>query len=175
MATITVANVEAKSINTKFGPKNKFIFIGADGNRYEAGWKNHGVTPGATIEANINVTKYGNELTDIRITAFGGAASPVPSPATPYISTSAAPVRAVAPASAGFPLDPTSREISIIRQNALTNAVKSMENLYGNGSQHGLDEDAFVEQVLGIARRYADYTSGHDLVAKLAAMKADME
>jgi hypothetical protein len=81
----------------------------------------------------------------------------------------------MAPAPAGFPLDPTSREISIIRQNALTNAVKSMENLYGNGSQHGLDEDTFVEQVLGIARRYADYTSGHDLVAKLAAMKADME
>ena len=173
MATITVANVEAKSINTKFGPKNKFIFIGADGNRYEAGWKNHGVTPGATIEANINVTKYGNELTDIRITAFG-AAAPYPSP-IPSVSSAPAPaVRAVAPASAGFPLDPTSREISIIRQNALTNAVKSMENLYGNG-QHGLDEDAFVEHVLGIARRYADYTSGHDLVAKLAAMKADME
>jgi hypothetical protein len=171
MATITVVNVEAKSINTKFGPKNKFIFVGADGNRYEAGWKNHGVTPGATIEANINVTKYGNELTDIRITTFGGAASPIPSP----VSSPAPAVRPMAPAPAGFPLDPTSREISIIRQNALTNAVKSMENLYGNGSQHGLDEDTFVEQVLGIARRYADYTSGHDLVAKLAAMKADME
>jgi hypothetical protein len=173
MATITVVNVEAKSINTKFGPKNKFIFVGADGNRYEAGWKNHGVTPGATIEANINVTKYGNELTDIRITTFGGAPSPIPSPATPYISTSAAPVRAVAAPSAGFPLDPTSREISIIRQNALTNAVKSMENLYGRGVE--MDEGQYVERVLNIARQFADYTSGHDLVAKLAAMKADME
>jgi hypothetical protein len=169
MATITVANVEAKSINTKFGPKNKFIFVGADGNRYEAGWKNHGVTPGATIEANINVTKYGNELTDIRITTFGGAASPIPSP----VSSPAPAVRPMAPAPAGFPLDPTSREISIIRQNALTNAVKSMENLYGRGVE--MDEGQYVERVLNIARQFADYTSGHDLVAKLAAMKADME
>ena len=170
MATITVANVEAKSINTKFGPKNKFIFIGADGNRYEAGWKNHGVTPGATIEANINVTKYGNELTDIRITTFGGAPSPIPS-----VSSAPTPaVRVVAPASTGFPLDPTSREISIIRQNALTNAVKSMENLYGQDNAE-MDEGQYVERVLNIARQFADYTSGHDLVAKLAAMKADME
>lgn len=174
MATITVANVEAKSINTKFGPKNKFIFIGADGNRYEAGWKNHGVTPGAIIEANINVTKYGNELTDIRITAFGGAA-PYPS-LIPISSVSSAPapaVRPMAPPSAGFPLDPTSREISIIRQNALTNAVKSMENLYGHNAE--MDEGQYVERVLNLARQFADYTSGHDLVAKLAAMKADME
>jgi hypothetical protein len=169
MATITVVNVEAKSINTKFGPKNKFIFVGADGNRYEAGWKNHGVTPGATIEANINVTKYGNELTDIRITTFGGAASPIPSP----VSSPAPAVRPMAPAPAGFPLDPTSREISIIRQNALTNAVKSMENLYGHNAE--MDEGQYVERVLNIARQFADYTSGHDLVAKLAAMKADME
>lgn len=169
MATITVVNVEAKSINTKFGPKNKFIFVGADGNRYEAGWKNHGVTPGAIIEANINVTKYGNELTDIRITTFGGAASPIPSP----VSAPAPAVRPMAPPSAGFPLDPTSREISIIRQNSLTNAVKSMENLYGRGVE--MDEGQYVERVLNIARQFADYTSGHDLLAKLAAMKSDVE
>lgn len=172
MATIIVANVEAKSINTKFGPKNKYIFIGADGNRYEAGWKNHGVTPGATIEANINVTKYGNELTDIRITAFGGAA-PYPSP-IPSVSSAPAPaVRAVAPAPAGFPLDPQSREISIIRQNALTNAVKSMELIYGSATEMGTE--AFVAGTLDIARRFADYTSGHDLLAKLNALKSDVE
>lgn len=167
MATITVANVEAKSINTKFGPKNKYIIVGADGNRYEAGWKNPGAAPGATIEANINVTKYGNELTDIRITSFGAGGGSVPSVST---APAAAP-RPLAPPPAGFPLDPTSREISIIRQNALTNAVKSMEIL----DHAAMTTDEFVERTLAIARQFADYTSGHDLVAKLAALKADKE
>lgn len=171
MATIIVANVEAKSINTKFGPKNKYIIVGADGNRYEAGWKNPGATPGATIEANINVTKYGNELTDIRITSFGAGGG-----AAPSVSTASAPaVRAVAPAPAGFPLDPQSREISIIRQNALTNAVKSMEILYGTNMGDELTAEEFVASTLDIARRFADYTSGHDLLAKLNALKSDVE
>jgi hypothetical protein len=169
MATITVANIEAKSINTKFGMKNKYIVVGTDGNRYEAGWKAPTYTPGSTIEANVNVTKYGNEITDIRVTSFGaGGGSVTSSPVAP----AAAPVRAAPPAQ-GFPLDPTSREISIIRQNALTNAVKSMENLYG--INNGISREEYIETTLSIARRFADYTSGHDLVAKLGALKSDVE
>ena len=172
MATIVVANIEAKSINTKFGMKNKYIVIGADGNKYEAGWKAPTYTPGSTIEANVNVTKYGNEITDVRVTSFGAGAATVSSAPAPAASSA---VRAVPTASVpAFPLDPTSREISIIRQNALTNAVKSMEILYGT-TPDGLGNDEFVERTLGIARKFADYTSGHDLLSKLGSMKADVE
>lgn len=173
MATIVVANIEAKSINTKFGMKNKYIVIGSDGNKYEAGWKAPTYTPGSTIEANVNVTKYGNEITDVRVTSFGSGAATVSSAPAPAASSA---VRSVPTASVpAFPLDPTSREISIIRQNALTNAVKSMEILYGTNMGNELTNEEFVASTLDIARRFADYTSGHDLLSKLGSMKADLE
>lgn len=172
MTSITVANIEAKSINTKFGPKNKYVVIDVVGNRYEAGWKALGFPPGSVITGTVTPTKYGNEITGITVLSMGstptvGTAAPAPVSAPPTVSS--------APVAKGFPLDPTSREISIIRQNALTNAVKTMETLYDGTSLVGMSTEEYTDKILDVARKFADYTSGHDLLNRLASMESEVK
>lgn len=156
LISFTVSNTEARNIQTKFGAKQKFILADEFGNKYEAGWKNPGIPPGAFVEADMEENQYGKQITNIRVKGAGGAA-PAPS-AGPVAATSAR------PAEPGFPLNPQSREISIIRQNALTNAVATL-------SRFPTDDDTsvadFTDKVLEIARKYADYTSGHDILKQL--------
>lgn len=57
-----------------------------------------------------------------------------------------------------FPIDPLDGQVSIIRQNALTNAVK----LYVDGGflDDALEETVAAEKVITIARIFEDYTAG---------------
>lgn len=155
LISFTVSNTEARNIQTKFGAKQKFILSDEFGNKYEAGWKNPGIPPGAFVEADMEENQYGKQITNIRVKGAGGA---VPAPSAGPVAASSA-----RPAEPGFPLNPQSREISIIRQNALTNAVATVKDYMGSFD----DLVVYTDTVLTIARKYADYTSGHDILKQL--------
>ena len=155
--SFTVANTEAKNITTKYGAKQKFILIDEFGNKYEAGWKNPGLAPGVFVEADMEENQYGKQVTNIRVK--GASATSVGT------AVAAGAPTAARPAEPGFPLNPQSREISIIRQNALTNAVATLKH-----NNHEFDTaEEYAHKAIEIARIYADYTSGHDLLKKLDA------
>lgn len=59
-------------------------------------------------------------------------------------------------ASMAFPIPKASKETAIIRQNALTNAVK----LIADGNYATPDLDATVEKVLATAYKFAEFSSG---------------
>lgn len=57
-----------------------------------------------------------------------------------------------------FPIDKEDGQISIIRQNALTNAVKSLDYITEENAK--LSPEDMVSMVIDIARTFESYTSG---------------
>lgn len=171
MATFGVVDkVEARTVNTKYGPKPVYdIYI--DGTKYSWGFANPtkmGVTDGAEIEFDSSPDRYGPKIdTDtVVVKTSGSGRGPV----------KAAPASGGKRASgeAGFPVPVTSDRISILRQNALTNArelVSGYPSLFNCDS----DPDTLVEKILEIARVFADYTSGRDVEKKLEKLTSKME
>lgn len=63
------------------------------------------------------------------------------------------------PTAMAFPIPKANKETAIIRQNALTNAVKACDD-YAEHTGKLLPLDEFIEQVISVAYKFAEFSSG---------------
>lgn len=157
----TVASLDTKTLSklNRYGkPIVIHYVVTADGDRVSIGFKQT-YKVGDKFSADVE-TSYG-EL------KFVGPAS---GPATPK-NTTAGPKNASNKSEGGggrvFPVPELSGEMSIIRQNALTNArelvVATIADLPDGATKAEREQfyDAVVEDILRVAYKFADFSSGH--------------
>lgn len=174
MANVTgiVDRVVEKTANTKYGPKPVFdIYV--DSTKYAWGWKrpsSAGVTDGATISFDFEAGQYGPKITEgtVKVLTAGDGSAPVKKAAasvTPITGNRG---------DAGFPVPVTSDKISILRQNALTNArelVQAYPSLFGADKK----PDEMVKKILEVASKFSDYTSGRDAEERVKKLVGKVE
>jgi len=167
----TVDRVEQRTVNTKFGPKPVYDLV-IGGTKYSWGFKNPttmGVTDGAEIEFSFTPDKYGPKImVDGVVVKTSGTGAPVHAVATD------APSAKGSGTGVGFPVPVGSDKISILRQNALTNArelVMSDFDMFVDEST----EDKIVAAILRIASQFSDFTSGRDIEEKVKKLTSKME
>lgn len=139
MATVT-GKVEAMSGKSAYGTYGMLI----NGKWYNSKWPIK-ANKGDEVEFDDGGKSYVNKLTVVSAGGGGGGAAP-----------SATPTRSTSYSRGKFPIAKDDGQISIIRQNALTNAVKLVTEAKGLGANI---EDS-VSTILDIARVFEAYTSG---------------
>lgn len=167
----TVTAVDSRTVTTKFGVKPVYDVI-VDGQKYSYGFKDPtkaGISVGASIEFDFTAGKYGKDMTaaTVKVLSSGSGASAKTAPAS-------------APAGGGgrsydqgFPVPVTSDKISILRQNALTNAVKFVGDFPSHFAELSTNEQ--IEHIINVARQFADYTSGQADVRAVESITSKME
>lgn len=136
------------TVESTYGEGNK---VKVDGIWFSNKFKGlpDGCTRGAMVVVNYNNNpKYKNQFwssIEVQSPGTGGGTS-----GSGYKSSGSAPQRS------GFPVTYSDHATSIIRQNALTNAIKFCEL-----TERGIDPDVWtVEKVIDIAANFAAWTSG---------------
>jgi hypothetical protein len=163
-----VDSTSTKTVNTRFGDKTVY-HVTVDGVEFSTGFKKlH--SDGEMITVGV-AWKYNNwQLED----------GPMPSEA----ATAGGPggsVTQMAPKSAGkgpggFPVDPTSGQISIIRQNSMNRAVEIVNHMIVHGTiTRPLDEQGYIKKLLEVALMITDFNSGQDIMQLKAAVAANKE
>lgn len=174
-ATGSVTNIEVRTVTTKYGPKSNWdVYV--DGSKFNWGWKDpvkSSVSKGAALSFDYTTGKYGNviDVASVRVTSAGTGAV-----ATPVLTEIRTPASGGGFRDIGFPVPARSDKISILRQNALTNArelVCALPKVFGIDNSSACDD--VVAVVLDVARTFADYTSGRDLEEKIEAVVSEME
>ncbi len=170
----TVQSINARQVNTKYGPKNVYS-LGTDIGNVKYGWKDPGkagIAVGTMLEAEVNQTQYGKEAVEgtVKITT---ASRGIVTATTTAIDTTTTPRGNYTGGAAGrpFPVPKTSGEMAIIRQNALTNAVAAVHHFYDN--QPITDEtivppimfQEYTDMIIEAAYKFADFSSGNREVA----------
>ena len=174
-----VTNIESRMVTTKYG--NKPVYdVYVNGDKYAFGFKDPtkmGITTGANIEFDFTAGRYGKDMTATTVKVLGSGTG---APATPVAAPSrsaptAAPAASGGKFDCGFPIPVTSEKISILRQNALTNAVKAVSDFAASfGVTAELSGDEVIATILHTARAFADYTSGRDAERAVAAVVEKM-
>lgn len=137
--------VVLKKVNTKFGEKPIWGII-SGGRQYEVGFKKPTLSIGSEIEFETE-RKYGSErVVEGSLRPAGTPFGPSPAPGSTPLKTG------------------ITREESICRQNALTNA---RELFVGTGPIHfGLDSkydrDQMVQAIIEVAVAFEFYTTGKE-------------
>jgi hypothetical protein len=104
------------------------------------------------------------------VRALGGAAPATPAPSSPSgASTSGN------GAPATFPIPKGNKESAIIRQNALTNAVKLFEVQAATSDEAALTDEVAAERVIQIAYKFAEFSSGQREVRLAKDLTGDSE
>lgn len=165
-----VDRVEQRTVNTKWGPKPVFDLI-VDGTKYSWGFKNPtsmGITDGAEIEFDVVADKYGPKINaeHVVLKTSGSGAGPT-------VATSGTSGGARGRADMGFPVPVTSDKISILRQNALTNA-RELVQAYPAIFTKDQTEKEMLAAILKIASKFSDFTSGRDIEEKVAKLTSKM-
>lgn len=173
MLTGNVEKVVERTVNTKRGPTPVFDLYVA-GTKYSWGFKrpsSMGITDGALIKFDFMPDKYGPKVIveTVEVLTSGDGTEPVKKAAAPSGGGAITSNR-----DAGFPVPVTSDKISILRQNALTNA---RELVQAYPSVFGVDKkpDDMVAKILEIASKFSDYTSGRDVEAKVKKLSGKVE
>lgn len=170
----TVNAVTSRMVNTKFGAKPVYDLETTIG-KVKYGWKDPrkaGIDSGTAIEATINQSKYGAEVVEGTVKVLTGGASPAASTPPPQSRTPSSGGGGYGAASRPFPVPKTSGEMAIIRQNALTNAVNAFQHYLGFSPDNTAagDLDDYVNQIIEIAYKFAEFTSGQREVAAAEAI-----
>jgi hypothetical protein len=160
-----VTGLDSKVITSaKSGKKFKVHYIELDtGDRVNVGFnQTFKVGDNATLDAEQQYGELKLSTTVRTAPPTGGA---TPAPASKFVSISQRP----------FPVPKTSGETAIIRQNALTNAV----TMFCNGALEFVakkDElkstDELIEEVVKMAYKFAEFSSGNREVQLAADMSA---
>lgn len=164
----TVTEINTKTVTIKRGPKagndtTVYSMVLDTGHRINLGFK-CSYAQGETVNLNLEATNFG----DYKILASGAATSaPVKQPAAPVAATltpspSPSPKRE-------FPIDKTSRGMSITRQNSGGHAAVMVAALVNSGLISNT-EDA-VEAWLEMVYTISDFATGHREEAQAKAMQ----
>jgi len=79
------------------------------------------------------------------------------------------------PAPMQFPIPKSSKELAIIRQNALTNAMNAVNN-YDGGDRNALEKlDEYAERVINVAYKFAEFSSGQREIRLSKELAGDSE
>lgn len=170
-----VEKVVERTVNTKRGPTPVFdIYV--DGTKYSWGFQRptkFGITDGAEIKFQATPDTYGPkvQVESVEVVTNGSGAAPVKVAHKTAGATGGS--GGGGWRDAGFPVPVTSEKISILRQNALTNAVNAVNN---NAKLFEIKTQAdLVKTILDVAREFSDYTSGRDVEEKVAKLTSKME
>lgn len=156
----TVSSIESESFTTTAGrPLVRHYVNTADGEKIAVGLKQK-YRVGDRINVDVEV-KFG-KLSEV------GPPTGVASASQPAAANKPAVPDVRSPFNRTFPVPELSGEMAIIRQNALTNArelvSKSFSALVPPGATKAERDqyyDAMIEDVLRVAYKFADFTSGH--------------
>lgn len=144
--------------------------VTVDGQEVKAGFKKPGFEVGQTVSIPVSTNKWGDTEMVQPGTPTGGYSGPAKPISAPAIGAG--------PGAGGrtFPVARTSPEMSIIRQNALTNANAAVanyfENVYENnpaGDQPN-DFNEYIELVIDTAYKFTDFSSGQREVKAVESM-----
>lgn len=144
--------------------------VTVDGQDVKAGFKKPGFEVGQVVSIPTSTNKWG----DVEMIQPGtptGGYTPPPGP----IST---PTIGAGPGAGGrtFPVNRTSPEMSIIRQNALTNANAAVHNYFENVYENNpagdqpIDFNEYVNLVIDTAYKFTDFSSGQREVKAVESM-----
>lgn len=140
-----------------------------DGTPVKMGFNKPGFNAGDTVTLDVQQNKYGDWEPIAPGKPSGGRAPAAPSGPAP------------APAGRTFPVATTSPEMSIIRQNALTNANAAV----GNYFEHCFEDneaapssmpgsmEKYAELVIETAYKFAEFSSGQREVKAVKAIRGE--
>jgi len=130
----------------------------SDGTWYKFGFDDPGLSKGMEVDFLFESTAYGPQVKKGTLAILSGSASP-------STSTSAAPPRSGVSGGRVFPIPALHGDRSIIRQNALAHAVKTVEQVYHVSDPAAAgdvlkDSKKFAEMAIEVARLYESYSAG---------------
>lgn len=157
-------------VSKKSGKPYTIWTVTVDGQDVKAGFKKPGFEVGQTVSIPVSTNKWG-DVEMIQPGAptggYSGPAKPISSPAT---------MASGAPGGRTFPVARTSPEMSIIRQNALTNANAAVHNYFELIRVDNEDEFVppdlaqYIECVIETAYKFTDFSSGQREVKAVESM-----
>jgi len=124
-----------------------------DGVWYSFGFDDPGLTKGMEVDFLFDSTAYGPKVKKGSLTIVAGG-SAAPAAASP---------RPVASGGRVFPIPALHGDRSIIRQNALAHAVRTVETFFPGRGEPGdplSDSKKFAEMAIEVARMYESYSAG---------------
>ncbi len=160
-----IDSITTQTVNTKFGPKEVY-HANINGHDVNLGFKTE-CAEGQQVTLNVEHKYGGYQLLQ----------GPPVGPATP-VGAAPSPTMASTPIAntkAAFPIQPNTREMSIVRQSSLTKAVESVNFLISQGVIKVLDENAYQNKVMDYAYFYTDFGTGQREVKAAAAQAAYAE
>lgn len=151
-----VDNIQSRGIEIKRGPRagqTGYIYTMDVGDyTIDLGFKKPAYEEGETVELTIDKNQYGKW----EIMPSNGAGSYGAKTST--TNNAGGHTRRKESQDAGFPIPTDNYQVAIIRQNALTNAVNSLE--YTQLEEIPADEDAFIEMIIRRAYKFYEFSSG---------------
>ena len=175
MTQITVASIEYREVNTRYGPKKVYSIVSTDGNKYNYGFEEpskRGLAAGTTFNGFVDSDKFGPKVDPKSIT-LGKAAGVNPLPPAPSAETATK----AAGKYGNFPVGTRDGSMSIIRQNSVTNATSIVADFIATTEKDTWPKtlDEFTEMVITVAYKLTDFSSGQreeKLAKKLAGEAA---
>lgn len=172
--TIEVKEVRERDVTTKRGPAKAYDIIGTDGTKYGFGFtapSRLGLSPGTVFSADAKTSSFGLQI-DSKTVTLGGTA-PVVSPET----VAANKASSFSGKNTVFPVPSLHGDMSIIRQNALTNAVSTVADFIATQpTDKWPNLEDWTDWVVTVAYKYSKFSSGHrELEAAKKLAKAGLD
>jgi hypothetical protein len=138
------------------------------GQEVKMGFTKPSFNVGDTVSLDTEVNKYGDtEVIKPGARASGSAPRSAPS------AGASAPPAARGGFDRTFPVKTSSPEMSIIRQNALTNANAAVDHYYEHCGTFEYDSpEAFAEKVIEVAYKFAEFSSGQREAKAVAELRS---
>jgi len=165
-----VDSTSTKTVNTRFGDKTVY-HVTVDGVEFSTGFKSlysdgEMITVGVAWKYNNWQAEEGavNSNTPAAVAGGPGGGSGAVAQFTP---------KAGGKGAGGFPVDPLSGQISIIRQNSMNRAVEILDQWSQQGIFVAASEEEYLKKLLGVALTITDFNSGQDIMQLKAAQAAN--
>ena len=146
--------------------------VTVDGQEVKAGFKKPGFEVGQVVSIPTSTNKWG----DVEMIQPGTPTGGYTPPPGPISAPGGSGGTSYTPAGRTFPVGRTSPEMSIIRQNALTNANAAVHNYFAEVYEHNEDPsfpstfDDYVALIMGTAYKFTDFSSGQREVKAVESM-----
>jgi len=164
-----------KGVSKRTGKPYSIWWVDVNGTNVKAGFNRPGFNVGDTVTLDVQTNKYGEQ----EIVTAGKSMSPAAKPA-PMAASGSGGGRGGFERT--FPVKKDSPEMAIIRQNALTNAVRFLEDIAPQ--EYMCDEidevksfeeyvDKCGEAIITLACKFAEFSSGQREVKAVERMRGE--